>query len=72
MRLDFYTLEFRKFGQGAKHRAQTWRERTKLTKNARKQAFSGESEALSQFQIEIKRLQNGQTEPEAIETYCEW
>ncbi len=39
MCLGFYTLEFRKFGQGTKCRAQTWRERTKLTKNNQKQVF---------------------------------
>ena len=32
MRLDFYTLERRVFGQGAKRRAQTLRERTAFTR----------------------------------------
>ena len=33
MRLEKYTLEVRKFGQGTKWRAQTWRERTNLTED---------------------------------------
>ena len=70
MCLEKYTLEVRKFGQGTKWRAQTWRERTKAQTDE-KQVFFIESEAISQFQIEIKRLQTGQTEPEGIETYFE-
>ena len=39
MRVDFYTLELRGFGQRAKRGAQSLRERTKLTKINEKTCF---------------------------------
>jgi hypothetical protein len=79
MRVDFYTLECRVFGQAK--RAQTRRERTALTKPRR--AGMGSLKTLAVFGESVAThatvtknrlgwMQSAETQYEAVVTYCEY